>query len=118
MTGVKMSQTDGEPNANQTEPEQNKTPRDDNSVVPPDGGYGWIIVFSSFMVSFLVDGVCYTFGIFFPHFLDYFGESKGKTQILGSVINGTYLSFGKIGVFMLCSVYVHNLSQSINMSFV
>ncbi|XP_069115634.1 monocarboxylate transporter 9-like [Argopecten irradians] len=64
--------------------------------VPPDGGWGWVITFSSFMVSFLVDGVCFTFGIFFPEFLRHFGESKGKTQILGSVLNGAYLSLGPV----------------------
>ncbi|OWF36096.1 monocarboxylate transporter 12-like [Mizuhopecten yessoensis] len=63
---------------------------------PPDGGWGWVITFSSFMVSFLVDGVCFTFGIFFPEFLRHFGESKGKTQILGSVLNGAYLSLGPV----------------------
>ncbi|XP_060073577.1 monocarboxylate transporter 12-B-like [Ylistrum balloti] len=64
--------------------------------IPPDGGWGWVITFSSFMVSFLVDGVCFTFGIFFPEFLRHFGESKGKTQILGSVLNGAYLSLGPV----------------------
>lgn len=63
---------------------------------PPDGGWGWVVTFSSFMVSFLVDGVCFTFGIFFPEFLRYFGGSKGKTQILGSVLNGAYLTLGPV----------------------
>ena len=68
---------------------------DCEAPVPPDGGWGWVVTFSSFMISFLVDGVCYTFGIFFPEFLRYFGGSKGKTALLGSVLNGTYLTIGK-----------------------
>lgn len=63
--------------------------------IPPDGGWGWVITAASFMISVLVDGVCFTFGIFFSEFLEYFGESKGKTVLLGSVLNGAYLSLGK-----------------------
>ncbi|XP_033759184.1 monocarboxylate transporter 12-like [Pecten maximus] len=80
---------------NGTTVKTNRTPAP-QPPIPPDGGWGWVITFSSFMVSFLVDGVCFTFGIFFPEFLRHFGESKGKTQILGSVLNGAYLSLGPV----------------------
>ncbi|XP_061169910.1 monocarboxylate transporter 12-like [Saccostrea echinata] len=63
---------------------------------PPDGGWGWVVTFSSFMISFLVDGVCFTFGLLFTELHEYFGESKGKTSLLGSVLNGAYLSLGPI----------------------
>ncbi len=63
--------------------------------VPPDGGYGWVILASSFMVNFLVDGVCFSFGIFFVDFLDYFGATRAKTSWIGSVLNGMYLFMGK-----------------------
>ncbi|KAK3107138.1 hypothetical protein FSP39_007973 [Pinctada imbricata] len=69
---------------------------DCEAPVPPDGGWGWVVTFSSFMISFLVDGVCFTFGIFFPEFLRYFGGSKGKTALLGSVLNGAYLTIGPV----------------------
>ena len=75
--------------------EKNNNEAEDGPVVP-DGGWGWVVTFSSFMISFLVDGVCFTFGIFFPEFLRYFGESKGKTALLGSVLNGSYLTVGKL----------------------
>lgn len=68
---------------------------EDSPPGPPDGGWGWVVTFSSFMISFLVDGVCFTFGLLFTEFLEYFGESKGKTSLLGSVLNGAYLSLGK-----------------------
>lgn len=69
---------------------------DSDVPLPPDGGWGWVVTLSSFMISFLVDGVCFTFGLFLPSFLEYFGGSKGKTALLGSVMNGMYLSFGPI----------------------
>ena len=62
--------------------------------VPPDGGYGWVILFSSFMINLIVDGVCFTFGIFFIRFNDYFNEGEAKTAWVGSILNGMYLSMG------------------------
>ncbi|XP_021379012.1 monocarboxylate transporter 13-like [Mizuhopecten yessoensis] len=66
------------------------------TVQVPDGGWGWMVTFSSFIVNALIDGVSFTFGIFFPEFLRYFGESKAKTQMLHSVLVGTLLVFGPV----------------------
>lgn len=62
---------------------------------PPDGGYGWVIVFASFMCNMVVDGIAYTFGVFLGEFVEYFGEGKGKTAWVGSLLSGMYLSAGK-----------------------
>ncbi|XP_060077418.1 monocarboxylate transporter 12-like [Ylistrum balloti] len=62
----------------------------------PDGGWGWLVTFSSFVVSMFVDRLSFTFGIFFPEFLRYFGESKGKTQLLHSVMWGTFFVIGPV----------------------
>lgn len=66
--------------------------------IPPDGGYGWVICAASFMASLILDGVCFSFGIFYIEFLDYFQSSKAKTSWVGSVLNGMYLSMGKVGI--------------------
>lgn len=63
---------------------------------PPDGGYGWVIVFASFMCNMVVDGIAYTFGVFLGEFVEYFGEGKGKTAWVGSLLSGMYLSAGKL----------------------
>lgn len=63
---------------------------------PPDGGYGWVVVFASFMCNMIVDGIAYTFGVFLGEFVKYFGEGKGKTAWVGSLLSGMYLSAGKI----------------------
>ena len=63
--------------------------------IPPDGGYGWVVMLASFMVNVIVDGVCFSFGIFYLEFLDYYGDSKAKTSVVGSVLNGMYLTMGK-----------------------
>lgn len=62
---------------------------------PPDGGYGWVIVFASFMCNMIVDGIAYTFGVFLGEFVNYYGEGKGKTAWVGSLLSGMYLSVGK-----------------------
>lgn len=63
---------------------------------PPDGGYGWVIVLAAFMNHIIVDGLTYTFGVFFMEFVDYFEESKSKTALVGSLLAGCYLSSGQL----------------------
>lgn len=60
----------------------------------PDGGYGWVIVLASFLCNLVVDGIAYTFGLFFNHFVTHFGASKGKTALAGSLLSGCYMSAG------------------------
>ncbi|XP_041373533.1 monocarboxylate transporter 12-like [Gigantopelta aegis] len=75
-------------------PETRGTTEQAQITTPPDGGWGWVITFSSFMISVLVDGTCFSQGIFFTEFLTYFGQSKSKTSWVGSVLNGSYLTVG------------------------
>ncbi|XP_069697848.1 monocarboxylate transporter 14 isoform X3 [Periplaneta americana] len=63
---------------------------------PPDGGYGWVVVFASFMCNMIVDGIAYTFGVFLGEFVKFFGEGKGKTAWVGSLLSGMYLSAGPV----------------------
>ncbi|EDV39554.1 uncharacterized protein Dana_GF10083 [Drosophila ananassae] len=63
---------------------------------PPDGGYGWVICFASFMCNMIVDGIAYTFGIFLEEFVNYFHEGKGTVAWVGSLLSGVYLSAGPI----------------------
>ncbi|XP_050297027.1 monocarboxylate transporter 3 isoform X2 [Anthonomus grandis grandis] len=63
---------------------------------PPDGGYGWVVVFASFMCNMIVDGIAYTFGVFLNPMVNYYGETKGKTAWVGSLLSGMYLSAGPL----------------------
>ena len=53
------------------------------------------VVFASLMINIVVDGICYSFGVFFPYLLDEFNETKSKTSFVGSFIPGMYLSMGE-----------------------
>lgn len=46
---------------------------------PPDGGWGWVIVFSSFLYNVLVLGYHNSFGVYLISLLDTFGETSQKT---------------------------------------
>ncbi|XP_011504316.1 PREDICTED: monocarboxylate transporter 12 [Ceratosolen solmsi marchali] len=63
---------------------------------PPDGGYGWVVVFASFMCNMIVDGIAYTFGIFLGEFASYFEESSSKVAWAGSLLSGVYLMAGPV----------------------
>jgi hypothetical protein len=49
-----------------------------SEIQAPDGGWGWVVVFASFMVNMIADGITFSFGIFNVEFLKYFGDSKGR----------------------------------------
>lgn len=62
----------------------------------PDGGYGWVVVFSSVIVSLIADGVSFSFGLLFTEWLKYFDESKAKTSWVGSLFLAVPLMSGPI----------------------
>jgi len=61
----------------------------------PDGGWGWVVTFAAFMVGVILDGISFSFGIFYRELLLHFRESKSLTSWIISVLNGTYLGIGK-----------------------
>jgi MFS family permease len=63
---------------------------------PPDGGWGWVVVFASFAIHIVADGVTYSFGVFYLEFLHYFNEGKGATAWIASILVGVTLCSGPI----------------------
>ncbi|XP_032667087.1 monocarboxylate transporter 12 isoform X1 [Odontomachus brunneus] len=63
-------------------------------VVPPDGGWGWVIVAASFMCNLFVDGIIFSFGVFLNDIADAFGVSKARVALVGSLQTGFYLMVG------------------------
>lgn len=62
----------------------------------PDGGYGWVVVFSSLVVSLIADGISFSFGLLYTEFLVYFGESKSTTAWIGSIFLAVPLLSGPV----------------------
>ena len=70
-------------------------PEEDGLPVPPDGGWGWMVVIGSFMIHVIADGIVYSFGIFYMEFLDYYKGGKGETAWVGSLVPGVTLTVGR-----------------------
>ncbi|XP_017886943.2 monocarboxylate transporter 12 isoform X2 [Ceratina calcarata] len=75
----------------------------DNSVpsaiaqpVPPDGGWGYVVVLASFLIHVIADGVTYSFGVFYLELLYYFEGGKGATAWIASILVGVTLCSGPI----------------------
>lgn len=98
--------------------------------VAPDGGWGWVVTASSFMISVLVDGICLSVGIFLNAFKYEFGSTTSQTAWVMSVLNGSYLFVGPIvsciadkygcrivtivgGIFCAISIFCSSFSTSI-----
>ena len=62
----------------------------------PDGGYGWVVVFASLMVSLIADGVSFSFGLLYTELLVYFKEGPTKTAWVGSLFMSVPLLAGPI----------------------
>ncbi|XP_070156513.1 monocarboxylate transporter 12 isoform X1 [Polyergus mexicanus] len=73
---------------------QNETTIEVEMVVPPDGGWGWVIVAASFMCNFFVDGIIFSFGVFLNEIADAFSISKARVALVGSLQTGFYLMAG------------------------
>ena len=66
----------------------------DGSDHQPEGGWGWMVTFGAFVINVIVDGIIYTFGLFFIELYQYYDESKSLTAWIGSVSVGVCLLSG------------------------
>ncbi|XP_011306062.1 monocarboxylate transporter 12-B [Fopius arisanus] len=80
------------------EEKQRKKNTDDlfEPAPPPDGGWGWAVVFASFMIHIVTDGVTYSFGVFHVELRNYFGAGDGATAWIASILVGITLCSGPI----------------------
>ncbi|XP_044731631.1 monocarboxylate transporter 14-like [Chrysoperla carnea] len=62
----------------------------------PDGGWGWMVVLSSLVISMIADGISFSFGLVYIEFLHEYGESKSKTAWIGSLFMAVPLLSGPI----------------------
>ncbi|CAG9854191.1 unnamed protein product [Phyllotreta striolata] len=69
-------------------------PSQTDIVIPPDGGWGWVVVLSSFMCNLIVDGTIFSFGTFLEPIAEEFGVDKPDVTIVGSLMSGFYLIAG------------------------
>ncbi|XP_041868998.1 monocarboxylate transporter 13-like isoform X2 [Corvus kubaryi] len=73
---------------------------------PPDGGYGWIVVVSAFMVMGLTVAVLKTFGLFFVEIQQHFDELASTTSWITSITVAVF-HLGAPVASSLCVQYTH-----------
>ncbi|KAH0560185.1 uncharacterized protein LOC123266277 [Cotesia glomerata] len=62
----------------------------------PDGGWGWMVVLASLVISLIADGVSFSFGLLYIEFLNEFRASKSKTAWIGSLFMAVPLMSGPV----------------------
>lgn len=62
----------------------------------PDGGWGWMVVLASLILSMIADGISFSFGLLYVEFLNEFGASKSTTSWIGSLFMAVPLLSGPI----------------------
>lgn len=67
---------------------------DTELVVPPDGGWGWVVVMGSFACNMIVDGIIFSFGMFLTEIAQSFGVNTAQVALVGSLLSGFYLIAG------------------------
>lgn len=63
-------------------------------VVPPDGGWGWVVVAASFMCNMVVDGIIFSCGMLLPELKKAFNASMTEVSWVSSLLGGFYLIVG------------------------
>lgn len=63
-------------------------------IVPPDGGWGWVVVFGSFACNMIVDGIIFSFGMFLPKISESLNVKTAQIALVGSLLSGFYLIVG------------------------
>lgn len=100
-------------NSVQTETDSPEAPlKDKPTDLPPapDGGWGWVVVFGSFMVHVVADGIAYSFGIYVTEFIEYFECSRSEVGWLGSLMIGVTWGAGMAKNYLINFVLIFSKS--------
>lgn len=63
-------------------------------IIPPDGGYGWIITAASFLCVLISDGILFSFGLILSELERVYNEPVAKVAWIFSIVNGISLISG------------------------
>ncbi|XP_055916153.1 uncharacterized protein LOC129948997 [Eupeodes corollae] len=63
-------------------------------IVPPDGGWAWVVMVASFLCNTVVDGIVLSSGMIQVSLMNEFKVSEGYVQLVSSLLSGFYLMAG------------------------
>ncbi|XP_031620585.1 monocarboxylate transporter 13-like isoform X2 [Contarinia nasturtii] len=73
-----------------------KTLSRNEELIPPDGGYGWLVLAGSMLVNLLVPGTVKSFGVLFMEFLEAFEASPSSALWIPALCYFLYSSLGPL----------------------
>ncbi|CAF4091397.1 unnamed protein product [Adineta steineri] len=77
------------------EPNEHRRKTVKRRAIVPDGGWGWVIVFSSFMIHFIMDGITYSMGdIYLEPMLSSLKLNRGYVSIIFAFLESITLAAG------------------------
>ncbi|KAL2078343.1 hypothetical protein ACEWY4_026028 [Coilia grayii] len=80
--------------------QEKRKPRTVEDVLPPDGGWGWMIVAGCFMVTVCTRAVTRCISIFFVEFQIHFGHDYSGTAWIHSIVDCTTMLCAPLGSFI------------------
>ncbi|TDG43932.1 hypothetical protein AWZ03_009629 [Drosophila navojoa] len=63
-------------------------------AIPPDGGFGWVVLILSFLAQLIVDGIIFSIGILLPAMEKDFKVSTSEVALVASIQIGCYFMGG------------------------
>ncbi|KAI9554053.1 putative monocarboxylate transporter 13-like [Daphnia sinensis] len=63
-------------------------------IVPPDGGWGWVVMIASFFCNIIVDGIIFSFGLVVTNLAESFEVPVSTVSWVASLLAGFYLLAG------------------------
>ena len=54
----------------------------------PDGGYGWVVCAVAFVISMVIDGALFSFGVIMPEIIKAFDCNSSNAAFVGALQSG------------------------------
>ncbi|XP_043064817.1 monocarboxylate transporter 13 [Drosophila ficusphila] len=70
--------------------------REEYDLVPPDGGWGWLVLLGSCLTNILIPGTIKSFGVLFSEFTEAFNSSPTKAAWIPALCYFLYSSLGPV----------------------
>ncbi|KIH65854.1 hypothetical protein ANCDUO_03824 [Ancylostoma duodenale] len=72
--------------------------------IPPDGGWGWVVVIGSFFIHVFADGFVYSFGVLVDVLMKEFNSDNTMASFIISLLTGLTLGSGPLAS-AVCNKY-------------